>query len=190
MPQTAYTHKSMLLRGVKFGPPTLDRADIEATKGKASRSGRSYGGAPLRGNHGNGRGRGGQISYGDSRPNPFAAHINPGFPPQGIPSTYRNGPPPPPTGNWVPPPPGPPTFWRGPPPPQSHGTPPYGHSYPPSRPPQNTVKFDQTRIPPTPPGYQPSNYAHVPDNSRFSSSNQHTPPQNGWHGSQNERYSR
>ncbi|MCJ1381667.1 5'-3' exoribonuclease 2 [Xylographa soralifera] len=91
MPRSQYIHKSMLLRGVKLAPPTLDRADIEATKGRANRSGRSYGGAPLRGNNGNGRGRG-NFDYSSSRPNPFAEYINPGFAPPGI-ASYGQRPP-------------------------------------------------------------------------------------------------
>lgn len=81
----------MLLRGVKFAPPTLDRADIEATKSKSSSSGRSFGGVPFRGGRGNGRGRGGHINYANDRPNPFAAHINPGFAPS-MNSYGRGGP--------------------------------------------------------------------------------------------------
>lgn len=127
MPRSSHIHKSMLLRGVEFGPPALDRGDIEAIKGRAGRSGRSYGGAPLRGDHSNGRGRGGQINYAESRPNPFAAHINPNFSPQKVPNNLRGGLPPPPSGNWGPPPPGTESSWRGPP---SHvyGGPPYGFS--------------------------------------------------------------
>lgn len=89
MPRSIHIHKSMLLRGVKFSPAVLDKSDKEATKNQASRSGRSFGGAPFRGNgRGNGRGGrgGGQINYGgdrNDRPNPFAAHMDPNFaPPQ------------------------------------------------------------------------------------------------------------
>ena len=129
MPRSAHIHKSMLLRGVEIKPPALDRNDIEATKGRANRSGRSYGGAPLRGDYSNGRGRGSQINYAESRPNPFAAHINPNFNPQGMPHNSRNGLAPPPTGNWVPPPPGTESSWRGPPPPShGYGGPTYGFS--------------------------------------------------------------
>lgn len=116
MPHSVHIHKSMLLRGVNFAPATLDRADIEATKSKASSSGRSFGGVPFRGGRGNGRGRGGHISYANDRPNPFAAHINPGFaPPQsntGPPPGHFQGyrPPPPPQGNG---------YYNGPPPPQN-----------------------------------------------------------------------
>jgi 5'-3' exoribonuclease 2 len=49
MPKSGHIHKSMLLRGVKFPPPALNPADIEATKGRAARSGRSNAGVPLQG---------------------------------------------------------------------------------------------------------------------------------------------
>lgn len=124
MPRSKHVHKSMLLRGVKFEPPTLNREDIEATKGRASHSGRSHGGAPL--GRGRGRGRGGQISYADDRPNPFAAHINPSFAPP--PSFGRGGPPhpgvqfhgypPPPPRYDGPPPPAQNGYYNAPPPPQ------------------------------------------------------------------------
>ncbi|KAI5789728.1 exoribonculease Dhp1 [Peziza echinospora] len=52
-------HKSMLLRGVKFGPPVLNRGDLEMVRNKASNSGRSYGGAPFGRGGGGYRGRGG-----------------------------------------------------------------------------------------------------------------------------------
>lgn len=125
MPRSIHIHKSMLLKGVKFPPATLDRSDIEAVKGKAGRSGRSYGGAPLRSDNGNGRGRG-QFNYADPRPNPFAAHLPPGFSSANAPGNYR-GPPPPPTGSgWIPPPSGSDPFMRGPPPPPTAGYP-YGY---------------------------------------------------------------
>lgn len=127
MPRSSHIHKSMLLKGVKFPPVALDRSDIEAVKGKASRSGRSHGGAPLRSDYGNGRGRG-QFNYADPRPNPFAAHLPPGFSAVNAPGNYR-GPPPPPAGsNWIPPPSALDPFMRGPPPPPTAGFP-YG--YPP-----------------------------------------------------------
>ncbi|KAK2768217.1 5'-3' exoribonuclease 2 [Arachnomyces sp. PD_36] len=127
IPKSSAIHKSMLLRGVKFPPPTLDKTDIEITKSKARQSGRSFGGVPF---NGNGRGRGGRMSYasdrggrGGDRPNPFAAHLNPGFSPNQQPL----GNPPP---GWVPPPPGSGGFSRGPPPP------PEGYRGPPPGPPQ------------------------------------------------------
>ncbi|PGH09393.1 5'-3' exoribonuclease 2 [Helicocarpus griseus UAMH5409] len=103
IPKSMYIHKSMLLRGVKPNPPVLDKSDIEITRNKSLRSGRSYGGVPF----GNGRGRGGRMSYAsdrpsNDRPNPFAAHINPGFVPPPIPPPHMGVPP----VGWVPPPPG------------------------------------------------------------------------------------
>ncbi|MCJ1477372.1 5'-3' exoribonuclease 2 [Lambiella insularis] len=83
MPRSKYLHKSMLLRGVKLNAPMLDRADIEATKARANRSGRSYGGALLRGGNGHDRERG-NVNYASSRPNPFAEYVTPGFVPPGV----------------------------------------------------------------------------------------------------------
>ena len=96
IPKSLYTHKSMLLRGVKFSAPALDKTDIEVTRSKARTSGRSYGGVPFRGGeNGRGRGRGrGQMSYAPDRANPFAAHINPSF----VPPPPQWGVPPPPPG--------------------------------------------------------------------------------------------
>ncbi|KAL6715170.1 5'-3' exoribonuclease 2 [Lecanora helva] len=162
LPRSIHVHKSMLLRGVKFEPATLNREDIEATKGRASHSGRSFGGAPL--GRGRGRGRGNQINYADDRPNPFAAHINPGYGPPPL-SFGRGGPAPPPPGgqfNGYPPPPsryyGPPPLAQNgyhvpPPPTQSYnhytGPPqPYPSGFP-SKPPQGP-----------PGGYGQSNYAN------------------------------
>src|SRR5690242_7527071 len=54
MPKSKHIHKSMLLRGVKFNAPALNASDIEITKGRAAKSGRSHGGVPLQGD---GRGR-------------------------------------------------------------------------------------------------------------------------------------
>ncbi|WEW54929.1 5'-3' exoribonuclease 2 [Emydomyces testavorans] len=118
IPKSMYTHKSMLLRGVKFNPPVLDRTDIEVTKAKARQSGRSFGGAPL--NSGNGRGRG-RISYASDRPNPFAAHLDPNFKPP----RHMNAPP----EGWVPPPPG--SARGGPPPPPQFDR--YRSQYPPQQ---------------------------------------------------------
>ena len=162
MPRATYVHKSMLLRGLQMPPAVLDRTDIEATKGRASHSGRSFGGAPLRG--GGGRGRGGHINYADQRPNPFAEHLNSGYGPPGggypgpppIPhqAPHPNGMPPPRNGHYNGPPPpfaqghygGPPpppqniNNLRGPPPPPNgfYGAPPPPPSgyYPPNAPPR------------------------------------------------------
>lgn len=129
MPHSTHVHKSMLLRGVKLAPKVLNREDIEATKGRASHSGRSFGGIPFGRGRGNGRGRGGQINYANDRPNPFAAHINPSFapppsfgrggpPPQG--GQFNNFPPPPPRYNGGPPP-GQNGYYNGPPPQSGYG---------------------------------------------------------------------
>ncbi|TKA78398.1 5'-3' exoribonuclease 2 [Cryomyces minteri] len=152
MPKSTHVHKSMLLRGVKFGTLALDHADIEATRGRSRQSGRHFGGVPLNDNYtngGRGRGRGGRINYGadsrqnyndsrngysgdsrsghvqqDGRPNPFAAHLNPQFvpPPQFAVQNGYGAPPP----GWVPPPP---HLARGPPPPPpgQYGYPPQGY---------------------------------------------------------------
>lgn len=129
MPHSVHIHKSMLLRGVKFAPPTLDRGDIEATKGRANSSGRSHGGAPLGRGRGHGRGRGGQINYSNDRPNPFAEHLNPSFaPPQnGVgrgappPGQFNGYPPPPPRAYFNGPPPTPQNGYYGGPPPAAQG---------------------------------------------------------------------
>ena len=119
MPHSVHIHKSMLLRGVKFAPPTLDRADIEATKARANVSGRSHGGAPLGGGRGHGRGRGGHINYSNDRPNPFAQHLNPSFAPP--PNGFGRGAPPPGQFNGYPPPPPPRAYFNGPPPTPQNG---------------------------------------------------------------------
>ncbi|MCJ1466977.1 5'-3' exoribonuclease 2 [Pseudocyphellaria aurata] len=149
MPRATHVHKSMLLRGVQFTPPALNGADIETIKGRVNQSNRSHRGSSMRGDHGNGRGRGGPVHHADSRPNPFAAHIHPGFPPQGLPGNYRGGPPPPPMGGWVPPPPGTEDFRRGPPPPPPNPNP---NSYPNRRPRYNPPPpaFPYGRGPPPP----------------------------------------
>lgn len=107
MPKSQHIHKSMLLRGVKFPPSALNASDIEQIKGRAARSGRVYGGVPLKGD-----GRG---------------HNNFNFAPAGQNSQHSQGSqrgynrnsdyPPPPYASWQPPPPGSGGFARGPPPP-------------------------------------------------------------------------
>lgn len=150
VPKSTHVHKSMLLRGVKFPPPALDNADIQAVKSKAQHSGRSFGGAPLR------NGRGGRMDYGGGgggggnhhRPNPFAAHLDPSFvPPPG-------GMPPMPSG-WVPPGSGGGNFSRGPPPPPRGGGmsnsyyPPYGGPPQQGYPPQGYGRSDSYGRPPS-----------------------------------------
>ncbi|KAF7558379.1 hypothetical protein G7046_g5785 [Stylonectria norvegica] len=119
-PQTSHTHKSMLLRGLKMPPAVLTRSDIEMTRNKSNRSGRSHGGAPLnrpgqgyggreplhygpggsRGTHGNqfGRGQNGygrpeayQPSSGGHPPPPGAPGFGIGVPPPPPPAHYYNG---------------------------------------------------------------------------------------------------
>ena len=143
-PQSSHVHKSMLLRGVKLDPPSLDRSDIEATRGRARNSGRSFGGAPLQrgggyNRNGGGGGRGGRIDYApEPRPNPFAGLIQPGFVP---PLHMGNAP----------------EAWRGPPP-QAYPPPHNGYG-PPSQPPppygynQGSPGYDSRSERPLPPGY-------------------------------------
>ncbi|KAI9839684.1 MAG: 5'-3' exoribonuclease 2 [Sclerophora amabilis] len=155
MPQSTSVHKSMLLRGVKFPTPALDHADIEATKSRASRTGRGYGGAPFRGENGRGRGRG-RFDYNVQRSNPIPIPQGNGFRPHGNRSGYDmpqwsgSQPPPPPgmSSSWPPPfAPGSGNFFPGPPPlapgqvpppppssghPYNYGGPPQGYPPPPS----------------------------------------------------------
>lgn len=90
-PHLDQINKSMLLRGAEPPKPVLDVQDIAETRTQASQTGRSYGGAPLRGGRG-GRGggsqRGGRINYTanagppshqDDRGNPFAEYLDPNF---------------------------------------------------------------------------------------------------------------
>lgn len=172
MPRSQHIHKSMLLRGVKFPPPALNRADIEATKGRANKSGRSYGGAPLRNDHYNGRGRGGHIDYADSRSHSYPPQGSPGFAPQATPGNYHGGPPPPPMRGWAQPPSGPPP---------SYGNPPYG--YPP---PPGNFGYAQP-LPPLPQhGYQNS-YHDGNYRNQHPSNNYQGPIPDGRYGGQNER---
>lgn len=112
MPKSSHRHKSMLLRGVKFPPPALNQGDIEATKGRAAKSGRNHGGVPL---SGDGRGRN---SFNYSSQNQYKSGAN-NQQSYGSQNSYTNNnniyayPPP----GWQPPPPGAGGFARGPPPP-------------------------------------------------------------------------
>jgi 5'-3' exoribonuclease 2 len=113
IPKTTHTHKSMLLRGVKFAEPALNQSDIEVTKGRAARSGRSHGGVPLQGNGGPRN----SFNYSSNQNGPPPNHRQ-SYPPQ---NGYSNYPVPPP--GWQPPPPGLGGFGRGlppPPPPNSY----------------------------------------------------------------------
>ncbi|KAL9044446.1 MAG: hypothetical protein Q9214_002415 [Letrouitia sp. 1 TL-2023] len=159
IPKSSHLHKSMLLRGVRLPPPVLTREDVEATKSRASHSGRSFGGAPFGGPRNNGRDRGGQINYADTRPNPFASHLDPGFQPPSFPpwnSNHNQGPPAPaPMAGWGPPPPQfggypnqpghipPPGYGYVPPPPQSSG---YYGGPPPPLPPQSNEFFGSNQV--------------------------------------------
>lgn len=127
MPRSNHIHKSMLLRGVKLPTRALDQNDIEGTKSRAARSGRSHGGAPLRGNGGF-RGRdsfnySGSNSY--SRPQNQSQQSHSGY------NDYKNHNYASPQTSWQPPPPGVAGFARGPPPPPpgSYGTYPHTQSY-------------------------------------------------------------
>ena len=173
MPHSIHVHKSMLLRGLNMPTPILDPADIQATRGKANSSGRSFGGAPLRGGHSNGRGRGGQINYAaDERPNPFAAHINPNFAP---PAHFNGRDPPPPPGQYQgypPPPPRANNYHSGPPTPQrgyyNSGPPPPAYCRPPG-PPQPQQNGYQNGPPhPSPYHYgQPSHHYGPPQRDYY-----------------------
>nr|OQO30737.1 hypothetical protein B0A51_01861 [Rachicladosporium sp. CCFEE 5018] len=62
MPQFPELHKSMLLPGIKFNEPMLDYSDIQTTREKANKSGRSHGGVQLSQNGDRSDGR--RINYG------------------------------------------------------------------------------------------------------------------------------
>ncbi|OAA59669.1 RasGAP [Niveomyces insectorum RCEF 264] len=138
LPSTSHTHKSMLLRGAKLPAPVLDRNDKEALLSKMSRSGRSYGGAPLHNHNGNGNGNGNgnynrprydgggrnqPINYGPggSYPRQDRSDRPPYYaqPGQNYRGSYQAPPPLPPPASqaWAPPPPGYPGFGAGRPPP-------------------------------------------------------------------------
>lgn len=108
MPKATHVHKSMLLRGVKFSPPALNQSDIEATKGRASKSGRSYGGAPLQ------SGSRGRNSMHFTSSNQYTPRYQEG---QASPQNYTNSNYPAPPPGRQPPPPNVGGFARGPPPP-------------------------------------------------------------------------
>jgi 5'-3' exoribonuclease 2 len=93
---------------VKFAEPALTRSDIEVTKGRAARSGRSHGGVPLQGNGGPRN----SFNYSSSNQNPPPTNYRQSYTPQ---NGYKQNPIPPP--GWQPPPPGIGGFGRGPPPP-------------------------------------------------------------------------
>lgn len=143
MPKSNHIHKSMLLRGIKFPPPALNAADIEATKGRAARSGRSNGGVPLQGD---GRSRN-AFNYGSQHRGNY--HGSGGGNGGG-----RN--------SWQPPPPGVGGFGQGAPPPPPPGTfSNYGRGPPGQAPP--SYGGHQPRGPP--PGYEGNNHHRQGDTS-------------------------
>lgn len=160
----------MLLRGIKFGPSTLNAEDIAATKGRANHSGRAFGGAPL--GRGRGRGRGGQVSYAEERPNPFAAHISPGYG-HGPPLAYGRGGPPHSSGEN--------SGYPAPPPLRYHGAPPPAH----------TGYYNNPAAPQ--PGYGPRNTAQPPPSAYYNGqgptngygNGYYPPPQDGRYGGYN-----
>lgn len=65
-PESKSIHKSMLLRGLKMPTPALDGQDIAEAQDRAMKTGRTFGGAPLRsGSFRGGRG-GGRMDYGQN----------------------------------------------------------------------------------------------------------------------------
>ncbi|POR33298.1 5'-3' exoribonuclease 2 [Tolypocladium paradoxum] len=107
MPQSAQTHKSMLLRGAQLPALALTKSDIEVIRGKASRAGRSYGGARLD-RLGTSSGHREPIYYGPDNRAPRQGHY------QVASSSGRHLPPP---LSWHPPTPGSTGFGIGVPPP-------------------------------------------------------------------------
>ena len=119
IPKSSHIHKSMLLRGVKPPPPTLNSSDIQAVKSKALQTGRPFSGAPLRNNNSRHNGynnnNAGRGAHTTDRPNPFAAFLDPKFMPPnaGVPMMRPVG--------WNPAVPGSAGFSQGPPPPVPGG---------------------------------------------------------------------
>ena len=147
IPKSIHTHKSMLLRGVKFAAAALTRSDIEVTKGRAARSGRSHGGVPLQGN---GRAHN-SFDYSSPSQNPPLQSHRQSYGSQN--GGYNNYQVPPPA--WQPPPPGAGGFARGPPPP-----PPSSYGYAGHGPPG----YPQPPRQSAPPGYgPPPNYGGFSD---------------------------
>jgi 5'-3' exoribonuclease 2 len=62
MPENRGVHKSMLLPGIVFNPSALDYDDVQATRNRANKSGRSHGGVALTQN--GGRSDGQRMNYG------------------------------------------------------------------------------------------------------------------------------
>jgi 5'-3' exoribonuclease 2 len=120
MTYSNHIHKSMLLRGVRLPNRALDQTDVDSTKARAMHTGRSHGGAPLRGSGGP-RPRD-SFNYASSN-----SYSRPAYPNQqsyGSQNGYdTNHHVPSSTSRWQPPPPGVAGFARGapPPPPSSYG---------------------------------------------------------------------
>ena len=124
MPKSTHIHKSMLIRGVKFLPPKLNHEDIESTRERAAKTGRSHGGVGLKGN---GRGRDSMnFGAGSNQYNAPPSYQQPYRPQNGYSNNGYAQPPPP---GWFPPPPGLGGFGRGlpPPPPPGYMPPVYGY---------------------------------------------------------------
>jgi 5'-3' exoribonuclease 2 len=133
----------------------LDQNDIEMTKGRAARSGRGYGGAPLRGGQQGDRGRDSRDSFNYTPNNSYSRQPQPNTRPPGTGNGYNGyGYPQPNSMGWQPPVPGAGGFARGPPPPPpnagygSYPQPSYG-GYPPALPAQHAQQA---------PGYAPGTY--------------------------------
>lgn len=133
----------MLLRGIKLPVRKLDAQDVQTTRERAARTGRSHGGVQLR------QDRGGRMNFGSSRDASWGGggqHHQ-----QGYANNSHGYPPPVPPPGWVPPPPGLGRFGHGPPPP-----PPPGHysrnsgGYPDQYPRGNQYP---SHLPPPPPQY-------------------------------------
>lgn len=115
----------MLIRGVKLPNRALDQTDIETTKARAARSGRSHGGAPLR----NGAGGRGRDFPNYAAPNSYSRPPNQSQQTYGGQNGYNSNPyTTPQTSSWQPPPPGVAGFARGPPPPPPNSYGSYAHS--------------------------------------------------------------
>lgn len=127
MPHSNHVHKSMLLRGVNLPARALDQSDIEGTRSRAARSGRSHGGVPLRGNGGPRD----HDSFNYAGSNSFPRPYNQSRQSPGGYNEYNNRNYAPPQASWQPPPPGVAGFARGPPPPPpgSYGAYPHTQSY-------------------------------------------------------------
>lgn len=164
MPVLSSVHKSMLLPGVVFNEPTLDYHDVETTRNRAQKTGRSHGGVQLsqnggrsdgrridyatrdnggyndtrNGGHGNGYGANGGYGRGGDSFSSRAADAFAHLPPHLAAQAAQHGFPPPQAGGRPPfPQPGPPTGYPPPMPPQG---------YPPAQ-------YGQQRGPPPPQHY-------------------------------------